>query len=69
MFTYKLKFSNGKKFQTTTKTLNEAQAKCLPLLTNEGDKVEILTPNGKVFTITKRATEYHWKHPGFLFNV
>lgn len=68
MFTYKLKFSNGNKFQTTTKTLDECQAKCLPHLKNEGDQVLITTPTGKVFSITKKESAYHWNHNGFLFN-
>ena len=68
MYIYKVKFSNGKKFKVTSATLDECQERCIVHLKNEGDKVEITSPTGKVFTITKKESEYHWRHPGFLFN-
>jgi hypothetical protein len=69
MFTYKLKFSNGKKFNCTTTTLDACQEKCLPFLINENDSVEILSPTGKKFIIVKRSSADHWNHKGFFFSA
>lgn len=67
MFTYKLRFSTGKKAKATTKNLDACQALAIKYLVNEGDSVEIISETGKTHKIVKRTAEYHWNHNGFLF--
>jgi hypothetical protein len=68
MNTYKLRFNNGAKFQTTCKTLDKAQAKVVSYINkNDLTSCSIICPNGIIKTVNKTGA-WHWNHNGFTFN-
>lgn len=69
MYTYKLKFNDGKKFVSTTKNLDETYSKIVNHINkNNLESCFVTCPNGKITKATKTG-EYHWNHNGFRFEV
>jgi NAD-dependent dihydropyrimidine dehydrogenase PreA subunit len=68
MYTYKLKFDNGKKFTSTTENLDQTHAKIVKHI-NENDLKEctIMCPNGVIRRVRKTGS-LHWNHNGFQFD-
>lgn len=68
MYTYKLKFNNGKKFSTTTENLDQAHTKIVDYMKNNNlNECLILCPNGVTRQVINNGN-WHWNHNGFSFN-
>lgn len=68
MYTYKLMFDNGAKFQTTCENLDKAHTKIVSYINkNNLNNCIITCPNGITRSVTKSGN-FHWKHNGFSFN-
>jgi Pyruvate/2-oxoacid:ferredoxin oxidoreductase delta subunit len=68
MYTYKLKFDNGKKFTSRTENLDQTHTKIVKYI-NKNDLKEctIICPNGAIRRVRKTG-EVHWNHSGFQFD-
>ena len=68
MFTYKLKFDNGKKFKLTVENLTTAHDKIVKYINENNLRECIITcPNGVIRRATKTGN-WHWAHNGFSFD-
>ena len=68
MYTYKLTFNNGDKFQTTTENLDQAHSKIVSYI-NKNNLTECIIncPNGIIRRVRKTG-EFHWNHNNFAFD-
>jgi hypothetical protein len=68
MYTYKLTFDNGKRFNSTTENLDQTHTKIVKHI-NENNLKEctILCPNGVICRVRKTGS-FHWNHNGFQFD-
>jgi hypothetical protein len=67
MFTYKLQFDNGARFQTTSKNMTETEAKVVKYIQKNPELTEcLITCQGKTILV-KKTGAWHPIHNGFIF--